>query len=318
MFAHTSREYAVTVSGGTGGTGGSGDLRPNSICGPITYDSSTLLQRHDGEFSNSSLAFAKNGNLVASAYSINPLLKTIERVVVEIDPAVPGKFTKFPAKLLERHFAIAADGTFYSSDGNIIRKTTASGLSTILAGPEYVTSAPTLGADGTGSMARFDRVNGIAVNAKGDVYVSDSGGATIRKVSSTGVVTTIAGNLAVPVVITYPSENTVVSTGGDITGAVDGTGRAALFGRVDSIVVDSAGNIFAADSPNHAIRKITPQGVVTTVVGKLGVAGYAVGALPGVINSPQALGIDASDVLHFISVTSLNNKPAVEILKAKL
>ena len=42
------------------------------------------------------------------------------------------------------------------------------------------------------------------------------------------------------------------------------------------------------------------------------------GALPGVINSPQALGIDATDVLYFISVTSVNNKPAVEILKAKL
>ena len=152
--------------------------------------------------------------------------------------------------------------------------------------------------DGTGSAARFGRVNGVAVNAQGDVYVSENG-TTIRKISSTGVVTTIAGSLVA-------------------SGAVDGTGAAARFGNMHSIVVDSAGNIFAADSPNHAIRKITPQGVVTTVVGKLGVAGYAVGALPGLLNSPQALGIDASDVLYFISVTSLNNKPAVEILKARL
>ena len=87
---------------------------------------------------------------------------------------------------------------------------------------------------------------------------------------------------------------------------------------MNSIVVDSGGNIFAADGRNNAIRKITPQGVVTTAAGKLGVPGYGLGALPGLLNGPQGLAIDGSDVLHLIANTILNNQPAVEILKIKL
>ena len=86
---------------------------------------------------------------------------------------------------------------------------------------------------------------------------------------------------------------------------------------MNSIVVDSSGNIFAADTASHAIRKITPQGVVTTVVGQLGVPGYSLGALPGLLNAPQALAIDASDVLYLIVSTTLNSVPAIEILKVK-
>ena len=218
--------------------------------------------------------------------------------MAEIDPTIPGKFTTFADRLLERQFVISGDGTFYSSDGYIIRKTTATGVSSILAGAPYDPNLQTVPVDGTGSTARFASVIGIAVNAQGDVYVSENGTA-IRRISSTGVVTTIAGSLT-------------------DRGALDGTGLGARFGFLNSIVVDSTGNILAADGRNNAIRKITPQGVVTTVVGKLGVPGYGLGALPGLLNAPQALAIDASDVLYLIVSTTLNNQPAVEILKIKL
>ena len=271
----------------------------SSICGNITSESSTRLQTSNVDFLQSSLAFAKNGRLLASTpFRTSGTSDPLRGVVAEIDPTIPGKFTTFPEKLLERQFVISGDGTFYSSDGYIIRKTTASGVSSILAGAPYDPNLQTVPVDGTGSSARFGGVNGIAVNAQGDVYVLESGTA-IRKISSTGVVTTIAGSLT-------------------DRGALDNTGLAARFGYLNSIVVDSVGNILAADGRNNAIRKITPQSVVTTVVGKLGVPGYGLGALPGLLNAPQALAIDASDALYLIVSTTLNNLPAVEILKIKL
>ena len=261
------------------------------LCANITGSSSTPLVGQYDQLSYSNLAIATSGKLVASFRSNGG------RVVAEIDPAKPDVLTIYPEKLLERTFAIAVDGTYYSSDGYIIRKTTASGVSTILAGVPYDPTTQTVAVDGTGSTASFAQVTAIAINPAGDIYVAD--GNAIRKVSSAGVVTTLAGSPKV-------------------AGALDGPGPAARFGNLNSIVVDSAGNIFAADTANHAIRKITPQGVVTTVAGQLGVPGYGLGALPGLLNSPQALAIDASDVLYLTVSTALNNLPAVEILKIKL
>ena len=101
-------------------------------------------------------------------------------------------------------------------------------------------------------------------------------------------------------------------------GATDGVGASARFSFVHSLVVDCAGNIFAADYNNHAVRKITPQGVVTTVAGKLGTSGYALGNLPGLLDGPQGLASDSSDVLYLLTSTALHNQPAVEILTIKM
>ena len=267
-----------------------------SICGSISSESSSPLQTSNVDFLQSNLAFAKNGKLVASTVNVGP--SGLTNVVAEIDPTLPGIFLKYPEKLLERQFVIAADGTFYSSDGFILRKTTPSGVSTILAGAPYDPNVPAMALDGTGPAARFGGVIAIAVSPQGDIYVADKGIA-IRKISSAGVVSTIAGSLT-------------------DKGALDGPGSSAKFSYVNSIVVDSAGSIFAADGGNHAIRKITPQGVVSTVAGKLGTSGYSLGNLPGLLNGPQGLAIDGSDLLYLIVSTTLNSQPAVEILKIKL
>jgi pimeloyl-ACP methyl ester carboxylesterase len=95
----------------------------------------------------------------------------------------------------------------------------------------------------------------VAVDSAGNVFVADNDNCTIRKVTSAGVVTTLAGSAGV-------------------SGTNDGTGSAARFAHPCGVAVDSAGNVFVADSGNHTIRKVTPAGVVTTLGGSAGIVGW--------------------------------------------
>jgi uncharacterized repeat protein (TIGR01451 family) len=150
-------------------------------------------------------------------------------------------------------FGIAVDsaGNVYVTDfSNTIRKITPAGVVTTLAGTPGVYGS----ADGTGSAAQFWQPWGIAVDSAGNVYVADQGNSTIRKITPAGVVTTIAGAAGV-------------------FGSADGTGSAARFNAPDGIAVDSAGNLYVADTGNQTIRKITSAGVVTTLAGTAGIAG---------------------------------------------
>lgn len=108
--------------------------------------------------------------------------------------------------------------------------------------------------DGIGVAARFSSPNAIAVDETGNVYVADSDVHTIRKITPQGLVTTLAG-----------------TTG--VAGDADGLGIAARFSTPVGVAVDRAGNVYVADSDNHAIRKITPMGMVSTLL-RGSVAGY--------------------------------------------
>lgn len=88
---------------------------------------------------------------------------------------------------------------------------------------------------------------GIAADTAGNLYIADMLAHTIRKVTPAGTVTTLAG-----------SGN---------AGSADGTGTAASFNDPSSLAVDSNGNVYVADTHNNMIRKITPDGVVSTVAG---------------------------------------------------
>jgi sugar lactone lactonase YvrE len=159
---------------------------------------------------------------------------------------------------------IVADSTghLFVTDyaNNTIRKVTPAGVVTTFAGTAG--SGGTI--DGTGSAARFEGPSGIAIDASNNLYVTDDLFQNIRKITPAGVVTTLAGGV-------------------DVSGSTDGVGAAARFANPRGIAVDSLGNVYVADSANYTIRKITPAGVVSTVVGQAGRFGFTAGALPGVL-----------------------------------
>jgi hypothetical protein len=75
------------------------------------------------------------------------------------------------------------------------------------------------------------------------------------------------------------------------TGSTDGVGAAASFNLPAGVATDSAGNVYVADTGNGTIRKITPAGVVTTIVGRPGEYGFAPGPLPGLLSTPTSVAL---------------------------
>lgn len=169
----------------------------------------------------------------------------------------------------------AAGNVYIADDGdNEIRRLSPEGILTVVAGG---VSADPAEVDGVGRGAYFAGPGGLVLGPAGDLYVADHAGQTIRKVTPDGVVTTIAG---VPFV----------------AGSMDGAGHAATFDEPRELAVDSSGDIYVADRGNGLIRKIAPDGSVSTVVGTRGRTGFVPGPLPGVIDFPFGLAFSGRDL----------------------
>jgi hypothetical protein len=131
-------------------------------------------------------------------------------------------------------------------------------------------------ADGTGTNAQFNFPEGVTVDGSGNVYVADTSNNTIRKIRSAGVVSTIAGLTGSP-------------------NSVDGEGSDARFRFPAGIALDSAGNIYVADSYNNTIRTITSLGEVSTIAGLAGSLGSADGAGSNArFNNPLDVAVDTN------------------------
>jgi hypothetical protein len=195
--------------------------------------------------------------------------------------------------------------------------------------------------DGAASAARFRIPSGTAVDSSGNVYVADTNNHTIRKITSAGVVTTLAGTPGVfgfndgtgpAAQFDYPQDVAVdgsgnvyvadtgndtirkITPGGVVTtfagtatvvGSKDGTGTAALFNGPYSLVVDSSGNIIVADTGNFTIRKITPAGVVSTYAGAVGILGSSNGTGTAAnFGSPSGVAVDSSGNIYVADSTN--------------
>ena len=166
-----------------------------------------------------------------------------------------------------------AGNVFVADTGNhTIRRVTSAGVVTTLAG----TAGTSGSTDATGSAARFYLPRAVAVDTDGNVFVGDTANDTIRKVTSAGVVTTLAG------------------TAGS-SGSTDATGSAARFNHPRSISLDTDKNLFVADMYNHTIRKVTSAGVVTTLAGTAGSSGSTDAAgFAARFNFPHGVSVDTA------------------------
>jgi len=169
-----------------------------------------------------------------------------------------------------------ASGNVYVADSynNVIRKITPLGVTSTFAGNG------TLGyVDGPSASAEFYNPQGIAADASGNIYVSDVGDNLIRKITSAGVVSTLAGR--------------------GTAGYADGTGTSAVFNKPVGIAVDGSGNVYVADKANNVIRMITPAGVVSTLAGLNTTASQIDGTgTAATFNSPTGVAVDATGNIY--------------------
>jgi hypothetical protein len=235
--------------------------------------------------------------------------------------------------------AVDSAGNVYVADDvdHTIRKITRSGVVSVLAGSVGLTGS----ADGTGTAARFNIPFGVAVDSAGNVYVGEIGNHTIRKITSAGVVTTLAGSAgsfgsadgpaistarfksprgvavdgAGNVYVADFGNNTVRKiSGGSVStlagsagsaGTLDGVGSAARFDGLSGVAVDNAGNVYVADMFNQTIRKVTTGGSVTTLAGKAGAQGSTdgIGSLARFKN-PHAIAVDSAGTNIYVADTN--------------
>jgi sugar lactone lactonase YvrE len=193
-------------------------------------------------FNPQAIAVDKDGNVYVADTHNNLIRKITPDGIVT---TIAGQQRDSAIKL-DNPSGIAVDnkGNIYVSDwaNDLIRKITPDGKITTLAGNRAPGSK-----DGKDTAASFYLPAGLAVDAAGNIYVADSYNNMIRKITPTGVVTTLAGKTK--------------------KGFVNGKDTAALFSHPEGVAVDNNGNVYVADMQNNCIRKISPDGMVTTLAG---------------------------------------------------
>ncbi|MBI6547089.1 MAG: SMP-30/gluconolactonase/LRE family protein [Cyanobacteria bacterium NC_groundwater_1444_Ag_S-0.65um_54_12] len=164
----------------------------------------------------------------------------------------------------------AADNLYVADYGNNrIRKITTDGDVTTLAG-----NSQSGWSDGNGAIAQFNSPLGITADSTGDLYVADYGNNLIRKITAGGTVSTLAGS--------------------GQSGWSDGVGMTAKFNYPVGLAVDGAGNVYVADSGNHRIRMVSPNGQVSTLVGTGKWGWLDASGVNAQFNTPMGIVIDTS------------------------
>jgi len=170
-------------------------------------------------------------------------------------------------------------------------------------------------ANATGIAAAFFNPQGVALDAESNVYVADTYNGLIREISPGGAVETLAGGFSYPEGVAVDARSNVyvadtcndtireITNGGVVTtlagsagqiGSADGAGSAAGFYYPSSVAVDSAYNVYVADTYNHTIRKIT-AGVVSTLAGSAGYNGSVDGTGSAALFwAPSGVAVDSS------------------------
>jgi sugar lactone lactonase YvrE len=249
----------TTTTAQTGGVvtfNGQGTITQNGVCYSTTDQTPTTSDPHTSDAVNT------------TGVAITPFTSNLTGLTPN-------------TKYYVRAYAINSAGVGY---GAAVSFTTSSTVTGVSAEVSTFAGNGTAGyLDGSALSAMFNNPQGVSVDGKGNVYVSDSFNCLIREISS-GNTTTIAGNQTL--------------------GYLDGPALSAEFYAPAGQAFDSQGNLYVADFGNNVIRKITPAGVVSTYAGT-GQAGYQNGASTSaslksstdslaIFNNPQGVAVDAA------------------------
>jgi len=161
------------------------------------------------------------------------------------------------------------------------------GLATDSVGNIYLAAGSILQITQTGIVTTFSTASSlselsryrVATDRVGNIYTVN--GNAIQKITPAGVRTTLAGTW--------------------FAGSADGVGPNAQFNSPSGLATDTAGNVYVADTGNHTIRKITPAGGVTTIIGVPGQQGNIMGSLPGSLSSPIGVSVDANGTIYILT-----------------
>ncbi|HMG33571.1 MAG TPA: NHL repeat-containing protein [Blastocatellia bacterium] len=235
---------------------------------------------HDAGFADPfGIAIDKKGNvLVADGGSANRIRRIDTRGHVETIAGSDEGFADGAAAAAQfntpSHLSLTGDGDLVIADtsNNRIRKLTPKGQVVTLAG-----SGETGYRDGKSSEAQFDAPIGVAADQQGNIFVADTYNDRIRKITAQGEVLTIAGS--------------------GTQGLVDGDALSAQFNTPVAIAIDSTGDLLVADTGNSAIRKVTRDGIVTTIASRSDSAQNGRGR---VLTHPEGICVTADDFV-FVS-----------------
>lgn len=313
----TAFEFAVTVEAGTdygappeaGAGAGSPDVDVRTIAGgALGYVDGNPSE---ARFSNTSgIAVDTKGDIYIADTVNNAVRRigadTTVRTLVSGIGTTDG--TGDVARISQpRGIAVSADGdVVYVTDSknNTIRRISYQGGDRLNAKNWFVSTiagvAGTGGkTDGTGDVASFNLPYGLCLSPGGVLYVSEKTGNRVRRVQWRGGDEDLAKSWAVN---TVAGDNAAVA---GVAGTTDGTGAAARFNAPLGLTCDRAGNVYLADSGNNRIRRITQDGITTTVAGAT--AGYAdATGVAALFKTPQDVAVDSSGYIYVAD--SLNQR----------
>jgi hypothetical protein len=281
----------TTIAGSYEATGESGDGGPATAA---TLDQPTALARDKA----GDVFIADTEDNVVREITPNGVIHLIAGNGTEGDRGDFGPATR--AELdSPQGVAVNEKGDVFIADtyNNVVREVSPWGTISTYAGDG---TAGYRGDNGPATRAELSFPTGLAVDALGNLYIADSANNVIRRVSTSGVITTVAGDVAAD-----------QASGG--LGGFSGDGGPATSARLHSpqgIALDQAGDLFIADTFNNAIREVTPNGTISTVVNTAGTKGSSGNGGPAAaaeLNTPFDVSVDASTGDLYIADTS-NNK----------
>lgn len=262
-------------------TGWVSTIAGSRVCGGEDGASTMTLREPAGivALPNGQLAVADSGTNSIRLITTDGVVSTLAGTFTVDGGAADGQGA---AASFRRPTGIARDAAgnlFVADSGNhTIRKITSSGDVSTYAGRAGVSGE----VDGPAATATFTSPEGIAVDSSGAVYVSEPGSAVVRKISPSGMVTTLAGSAG-------------------SKGSVDGAGSAARFAYPAGLAVDASGVLYVGDSANHTVRKVQSDGSVTTLAGTPGVGGSVDGDLASAtFTSPTGLAVGPAGDLYVV------------------